>query len=123
MGGRNPRRHKTAGREAGQTHQHHILIKIVKSITKRADFLVCRAAHPSHPPVVVVFIFISWLNERKGAIITGHVAGETYQHLQTQLKERKMKTRTREVSIETKRDKRVISLFREEDGRQRRRSC
>lgn len=43
---------------------------------------MCKAAYSSHPPVVVVFIFISWLYERKGAIVTGHVTCQTYQHLQ-----------------------------------------
>ena len=56
-------------------------------------------AYPSHPPVVVVLIFISRLSEGKGAIITGHVTSETDQHLQHSRKE--ISTNTREVSLKT----------------------
>lgn len=38
--------------------------------------------YPSHAPVVVVFIFISWLYEREHTIIASHVTSETYEHLQ-----------------------------------------
>lgn len=41
-----------------------------------------KAAYSSHPPVVVVFIFISWLYERKGAIVASHVTRQADQHLQ-----------------------------------------
>lgn len=44
-----------------------------------------RAAYPSHSPVVVVLIFISWLCEGKGAIVAGHVTSETYQHLEKEI--------------------------------------
>lgn len=56
-------------------------------------------AYPSHPPVVVVLIFISWLYEGKGAIITGHVTSEPDQHLQQSKKE--ISTIAREVPLKT----------------------
>lgn len=52
------------------------------AVRKAQNFLMGIVTYSSHPPVVVVFIFISWLEERKRAVVTSHVTSKTNQHLQ-----------------------------------------
>lgn len=41
-----------------------------------------KASYPSHPPVVMVVILISWLYERKSPVVARHVTRQADQHLQ-----------------------------------------
>lgn len=86
---------------------------------------MCETAYSSHPPVVVVLIFISWLYERKGAVVASHVTCQADQHLQQITGGRSLflfyKFYRRYVNLNRSVD--LLLLFQEEGEHQRRRSC
>lgn len=78
-GEKSPKVHRTVGRH------RQINITLLSSHFKLTVLCLLsfnkNITYPSHPPVVVVFIFVSWLYERKRAVIASHVTSETYKHL------------------------------------------
>lgn len=82
-GDRSPTRHRTRTKCHQRSHISVFnLFKYIVIIIEKASRLMWNASYPSHPPVVMVVIFISWLYERKGPIVASHVTCQANQHLQ-----------------------------------------
>lgn len=79
-GERSPTRHRTI--TGKRSHSSVLsLLKCIVIIIENATCLMWKASYSSHPPVVVVVIFISWLYERKSAVVASQVTGQANQHL------------------------------------------
>lgn len=84
MGRKEPSAAQNCNKKESDNRASHVGVLKVHRCDRRETqtcFMWWKSSYSSHPPVVVVLISISWLDEGKSAVVASQVAGQANQHL------------------------------------------